>query len=138
MKKAFTILVAVLLSISAFSQLDRAYMIQVAKYNESLDTWKWGEAQKVNLKFTMQTNHIKINDDYGTQIWTYEDLGQKSGYDDDGDAYKKHVWNAYDEKNRKCRFTMLWYTDGVKLVTYTIQYSDIAFRYYISTNKDYE
>lgn len=125
-----------MISLSVFGQLDRAYMLQVATYNSSRDTWIWGEAQTVNLRFTMETNHVKIDDENGTQIWTYEDLGKKSGYDDDGDAYSKHVWNAYDEKNRKCRFTMLWYTSGVKLVTYTIQYSDFAFRYYISTKKE--
>lgn len=135
MKNMLTLFL-LMISLSVFGQLDRAYMLQVATYNSSRDTWIWGEAQTVNLRFTMETNHVKIDDENGTQIWTYEDLGKKSGYDDDGDAYSKHVWNAYDEKNRKCRFTMLWYTSGVKLVTYTIQYSDFAFRYYISTKKE--
>jgi hypothetical protein len=136
MKKAFTLLVATLLTLSSFAQLDKAYMIQVARYNKTIGDWKWDEPENVNLRFTIETNYIKIHDEYGTKLWTYEDLGEKSGYDDDGDSYKKHVWLAYDEKNRKCRFTMLWYTSGVKLVTYTIQYSDIAFRYYISTNNN--
>lgn len=136
MKKALTLLLATLFTLSSFAQLDKAYMIQVARYNKYVGTWKWDEPENVNLRFTIETNYIKIHDEYGTKLWTYEDLGTKSAYDDDGDAYSKHVWNAYDEKNRKCRFTMLWYTNRVKLVTYTIQYSDIAFRYYISTNNN--
>lgn len=135
MKKLSFLLLALLLTLSSFAQLDRAYMLQVAKYNEIKKEWVWGAAQDINLRFTMETNFIKINDDYGTKLWTYEDLGQSDHYDDDGDPYSKHVWNAYDEKNRKCRFTMLWYTTPrVRIVTYTIQYSDVAFRYYISNN----
>ena len=135
MKKLSFLLLALLLTLSSFAQLDRAYMMQVAKYNEIKKEWVWGATQDINLRFTMETNFIKINDNYGTKLWTYEDLGQSDHYDDDGDPYSKHVWNAYDEKNRKCRFTMLWYTTPrVRIVTYTIQYSDVAFRYYISNN----
>lgn len=123
-----------MLTFSSFAQLNRVYSMQMAKYNQTTGSWVWGPIKDVDLRFTMESNFLKINDEYGTRIWTYEDLGEKSGYDDDGDPYTVHVWNAYDEKNRKCRFTMLWYTTPrVKIVTYTIQYSDIAFRYYIST-----
>ena len=135
MKKLSFLLLALLLTLSSFAQLDRAYMMQVAKYNEIKKEWVWGTAQDINLRFTMETNFIKINDNYGTKLWTYEDLGQSDHYDDDGDPYSKHSWLAYDEKNRKCKFMMLWYTTPrVRIVTYTIQYSDIAFRYYISNN----
>ena len=130
MKKTFIFLVAILLTLAATAQ--KAYMMQVARYSKTAENWKWDEPDNVNLRITIENNYVKIHDEYGTKLWTYEDLGEKSGYDDDGDAYKKHVWMAYDEKNRKCRFTMLWYTNEVRLVTYTIQYNDIAFRYYIS------
>ena len=111
-------------------------MLQVARYNKTIGTWKWDDPDNVNLPITIENNYVKIHDEYGTKLWTYEDLGEKKAIDDDGDAYTKHVWNAYDEKNKKCRFTMLYYTSGVKLVTYTIQYTDIAFRYYITHNND--
>ena len=134
MKKLLFVLLGLFITLSSYAQLDRAYMLQVAKYNQSTDSWVWGAGQEVDLRFTMENNFIKIHDEYGTKLWTYEDLGQTNHHDDDGDPYSKYVWNAYDEKNRKCRFTMLWYTTPrVKIVTYTIQYSDIAFRYYIST-----
>lgn len=136
MKKALTFLVATLITLSAFTQPTKAYMLQVARYNKTIGTWKWDDPDNVNLPITIENNYVKIHDEYGTKLWTYEDLGEKKAIDDDGDAYTKHVWNAYDEKNKKCRFTMLYYTSGVKLVTYTIQYSDIAFRYYITHNND--
>lgn len=134
MKKLSLLLLGVIISITSFGQLDRAYMLQVATYNEVENTWIWNRGQEVNLRFTIENNFIKIHDEYGTRIWTYEDLGQTNHYDDDGDPYSKHVWNAYDEKNRKCKFIMLWYTTSrIRLVTYSIQYSDMVFRYYIST-----
>jgi len=133
MKKLTCLLLGMIITLSSFAQLDRAYSMQVAKYNQVTGAWTWSQTKDVNLKFTFEGSYIKIHDDYGTRLWTYEDLGETSGYDDDGDSYNKHVWNAYDEKNRKCRFTMLWYTNGIKLVTYTVQYGDYAFRYYIST-----
>lgn len=133
MKKLLFVLLGLIITLSSYAQLDRAYSLQVAKYNKTTGIWVWGDPTDVDLRFTFEGSYIRIHDEYGTRIWTYEDLGETSGYDDDGDSYKKHVWMAYDEKNRKCRFTMLWYTSGVKLVTYTVQYNDYAFRYYIST-----
>lgn len=134
MKKLLCLLLGAMLTLSSYAQLDRAYSLQVAKYNKITGVWVWGDPTDVDLRFTFEGSYIRIHDEYGTRLWTYEDLGETGGYDDDGDSYKKHVWMAYDEKNRKCRFTMLWYTSGVKLVTYTVQYNDYAFRYYISTN----
>lgn len=136
MKKAFIFLVATLFTICSFGQPTKAYMLQMAKYNKTMGGWKWNEPDNVDLTITIENNYVKIHDEYGTKLWTYEDLGEKKAIDDDGDAYTKHVWNAYDEKNKKCRFTMLYYTSGVKLVTYTIQYSDVAFRYYITHNNN--
>jgi len=133
MKKLLCVLLGLIITLSSYAQLDRAYSMQVARYNEITAKWVWGAAQDVNLRFTFEGSYIRIHDEYGTRLWTYEDLGETSGYDDDGDSYKKRVWNAFDEKNKRCRFTMLWYTNGIKLVTYTVQYSDYAFRYYIST-----
>lgn len=116
-------------------QLERAFSIQTGKYDKSLKKWNWTKAEDVNLRFTFDNNYIKINDEYGTRVYTYEDEGETTGYDDDGDKYSRHVWKALDEKNRKCRFIMLWYTN-IKLLTYTIMYSDFAFRYYISTEPE--
>lgn len=134
MKKLLFVLLGLIITLSSYAQLDRAYSLQVAKYNQTTGAWVWGDPTDVDLRFTFEGSYIRIHDEYRTRLWTYEDLGETSGYDDDGDSYKKHVWMAYDEKNRKCRFTMLWYTSGVKLVIYTVQYNDYAFRYYISTN----
>jgi hypothetical protein len=60
-------------------------------------------------------------------------LGEKSGYDGDNDAYKTHSWLAVDEKNRKCKFVMTWYTN-ISLTVYTVIYNDIGFRFYMKTN----
>lgn len=116
-------------------ELDRAYSIQTGKYDKYLKKWNWTKAEDVNLRFTFDGNYIKINDDYGTRIYTYEDLGETFEYDGDGDRFGKHVWKALDEKNRKCMFVMIWYKT-IKLVTYTVMYSDVAFRYYISTETE--
>ena len=133
MKKTITFLLAILIAATSFAQkYDKAFQIQIGKYDEYKKTWKWSNPEDVDLQFTLDGNLVRINDEHGTRIWTYEDLGEASGYDDDGDKYKKHTWKAYDEKNRRCNFVMLWYTT-VKLVVYTISYSDVAFRYYIST-----
>lgn len=136
MKKITTLLLALFVSLMSFSQpFERVYKLQVGTYNEYTKVWTWKKAQDVDLRFTMEGNLVKVNDEYGTRVWTYEDLGEDSGYDNDGDQFKKRSWRAYDEKNRKCHFVMLWYT-SIKLVLYTISYSDFAFRYYISTENE--
>lgn len=136
MKKISTLAIALLIAITSFSQqFEKVYQLQVGKYNQYSKTWDWQKAESVDLRFNMEGNFVRINDEYGTRIWTYEDLGETGGYDTDGDRYKKHTWKAYDEKNRRCNFVMLWYTT-IRLVVYTISYSDIAFRYYISTESE--
>lgn len=112
--------------------LDHAYALQAGKYDKYAKKWTWSKAEDVDLRFTFDGNYIKILDEYKTRIYTYEDQGETTGYDDDGDRYTKHVWKALDEKNRKCMFVMIWYKE-IKLVTYSVIYSDYAFRYYIST-----
>lgn len=115
--------------------LDHAYGLQTGKYDKYLKKWTWKERIDVDLRFTFDGNYVKIHDEYGTRIYTYEDEGRTTAYDDDGDQYSKQVWKALDEKNRKCMFIMLWYK-SIKLVTYTVMYSDFAFRYYISTETE--
>lgn len=115
--------------------LDHAYSLQAGKYDKYLKKWNWSKAEDVDLNFSFDGNYIKIHDEYGTRIYTYEDEGETSGYDDDGDRFSRHVWKALDEKNRKCMFIMLWYKN-IKLVTYTVMYSDYAFRYYITTQRE--
>lgn len=123
------------LCLTQAQQLERAYSIQTGKYDKTLQKWNWTKAEDVNLRFTFDNNYIRINDEYGTKVYTYEDEGETTGYDSDGDKYSRRVWKAFDEKNRRCRFIMLWYT-GIKLVTYTILYNDYAFRYFISTEPE--
>lgn len=115
--------------------LDHAFSLQTGKYDKYLKKWNWSKAEDVDLNFSFDGNYIKIHDEYGTRIYTYEDEGETTGYDDDGDRYTRHVWKALDEKNRKCMFIMLWYK-SIKLVTYTVMYSDYAFRYYITTQRE--
>lgn len=136
MKKIITFALALLIAITSNAQSTiRAYQLQVGKYSEYTKEWTWSKSADVNLIVSLEGNFVKINDDYGTKIWTYEDLGEKSGYDGDGDKYTKHTWKAFDEKNRKCNFVMLWYST-IKLTVYTISYSDFAFRYYVTKESE--
>lgn len=131
--KNLLLLFAIILCTSVFAQkYERVYSLQTGKYNKYLKKWDWDKGQDCDLRFSMDGNFVKVNDEAGTRLWTYEDLGEDVGYDEDGDRYKKHTWRAYDEKNRRCFFMMMWYTN-IKLVTYNMIYSDFAFRYYIST-----
>jgi len=120
--------------ISIAQKYDRAIMLQVGKYDESRRKWDWSKPEEVNLEFTLEGNLVKIDDEHGTKLWTYEDQGEESGYDKDGDKYTKRTWKAFDENNRKCMFVMLWYRD-LSTVVYTVIYGDVAFRYYIDKPK---
>ncbi len=134
-KKLALLLLATLAFASSWAQFDRAYAMQVGKYNEYSKKWTWDDMKDISLRFTMDGNFLKINDEAGTKLWTYEDQGEKTGVDGDGDRYKRHTWKAFDEKNRKCIFMMTWY-EQPRLVYYSIFYSDFAFRYYISTETE--
>ena len=127
---AFAIAMAAATTSTAQSSY-RVYSMQFGKYSEYAKKWSWDDPVDVSLRATLDGNLVRINDEAGTKIWTYEDLGQKSGVDADGDSYRRHNWRGYDEKNRKCLFTITWYVQP-RLTYYTIIYSDFAFRYYIN------
>ena len=59
MKKALTFLVATLFTLSAFTQPTKAYMLQVARYNKTIGTWKWDDPDNVNLPITIENNLAK-------------------------------------------------------------------------------
>ena len=135
MKKTILLLCLLFGSLLTYAQ---KYMnvthLQPGVYNEYSKTWKWGKTEAIDLQITLSGSDIYVNDKAETHVRTYEDLGSKTSYDEDGDKYTLHTWRAIDEKQRKCLFLMTLFQD-LKLEIYTIVYSDYGFRYYINTSK---
>ena len=135
MKKLLLIIAVFFISLTPYAQqYVRATHLQPGIYNDATKKWKWGETQPVdNIDITLKGNNVYVDNKAQTHITTYEDMGSKTAYDEDGDKYTLHTWKAVDEKQRKCLFLMTTYTD-LKLEIYSIIYSDMGFRYYIFTN----
>ena len=132
MKKTLILFVFTILGICVNAQkLYKVSNIQGGVYNKYQKKWDWGKTEEVDLTITLFGNNIYVNDEAQTHITTYEDLGEKISYDDDGDKYRMHTWRAVDEKQRRCLFTMVFYMT-IDLEVYTVIYSDFGFRYYIS------
>lgn len=108
------------------------YAVQLGKFNEYTQKWKWDATETLDQQFTITLNKnvVSIDNKNLTTLFTYEDLGEKYGTDEEGDRYRVHAWMAYDQEKRKCKFSMLWYTN-LSLEVYTVMYSDYGFRYYI-------
>jgi hypothetical protein len=135
MKKLLLIIAVFFISLTPYAQqYVRATHLQPGIYNEKTKKWDWGVTQPVdNIDITLKGNNVYIDNKAQTHITSYEDMGSKTSYDEDGDKYTLHTWKAVDEKQRKCLFLMTTYID-LKLEIYSIIYSDMGFRYYISTN----
>jgi hypothetical protein len=132
MKKILFLLLFV--SNFAFGQkLEYTYQVQAGAWNKYQQKWDWEPVKDEELTIKLDGQKVIIYNNANTVITTYEDLGEKSGYDSDNDAYKTHSWLAVDDKNRKCKFVMTWYTN-ISLTVYTIIYNDIGFRFYMKTN----
>jgi hypothetical protein len=133
MKKLLFLLLFV--SNFAFAQdFEYTYKVQAGTWNKYQEKWDWDPVKDQEIKIKLDGSKVYIYNNANTVITTYEDLGEKSGYDDDNDAYKTHSWLAVDDKRRKCRFVMTWYSD-IPLIVYTVIYNDIGFRFYIRNNK---
>jgi len=132
-------LLALLLLISSFAFSQRnetTYQVQAGIFSQYAQKWNWNEALNEQIDIKLEGSSIYIYNKNNTVITTYEDLGEKRGYDDDNDAYKTHTWLAYDNKNRKCKFMMTWYeSDDLPIMIYSVIYNDVAFRYYIRRTK---
>jgi len=135
MKKLLLITALFFLSLISYAQIYvKATHLQPGIYNEKTKKWDWGVTQPVdNIDITLKGNNVYIDNKAQTHITSYEDMGSKTSYDEDGDKYTLHTWKAVDEKQRKCLFLMTTYAE-LKLEIYSIIYSDMGFRYYISTN----
>jgi hypothetical protein len=133
MKKLLFLLLFV--SNLAFAQkTEYAYKAQSGTYDKSEQKWIWDELQESEMSIKLDGAKVYLENKSNTVLTTYEKITTKSGVDDDGDSYKLHTWYAYDDKNRKCKFSMLYY-DNIPLVVYSVFYNDVAFRFYIRNNK---
>ena len=122
-------------STSVFSQkIETTYQVQYGTYNKYSKQWSWNDALDREIEIKLDKSIVYIYNNANTILYTYEDMGEKNDYDKDGDKYKTHTWRAYDDKNRKCLFMMTWYVD-IKLIVYSVIYSDTGFRFYIKTNE---
>lgn len=134
MKKTLTLIFFASLCLNTFAQKTyRVTNLQGGVYNEYTKKWNWGKTESVDLTFLLKSNNIYINDQAETRLTTYEFLGEKTDYDEDGDKYTVNSWRAVDERNRKCLFVMYFYTE-LNFNLFCIIYSDFGFRYYIQKN----
>jgi len=127
--KKLLIIALLFVSATAFSQKSYSiFRMQTGKYNGK--SWTWALPRDINMTATLSGIHVFISDQADTHITTYEDLGEKADTDNDGTPYTSHSWKAYDEKNRKCLFSMQNYKEESYLIYY-IMYNDMCFRYYV-------
>ena len=128
--KKLLIIALLFVSATAFSQTSYSiFKMQKGKYNGK--SWDWSLPRNIKMTATLSGDHLFISDQADTHITTYEDLGENSDIDNDGTPYISHSWKAYDEKNRKCLFSMQNYKEE-NYIVYYIMYNDICFRYYVS------
>jgi hypothetical protein len=132
-----TMFIAIFLFVSncLFAQsYSEAFRVQLGTYDKLKSKWEWGKAEDRNIEFKLDGVKVYIYNNANTILTTYEDLGEESKYDEDGDPYKIHKWRATDDQLRKCIFYMVYYKE-LPIIIYTVMYNDIAFRFYIRNNK---
>lgn len=132
-----TTILALLLFVSTFSfsqKYETTYQVQSGTYNKYSKEWNWAGALDREIEIKLDKSVVYIYNNANTILYTYEDLGEKTDYDKDGDKYKMHTWRAYDDKNRKCLFIMTFY-ENISLIVYSVIYNDTGFRFYIKSNK---
>jgi hypothetical protein len=136
MKKIKMVLLALLslVTTSVFSQsYDKTSMMEIGTWNTYTREWDWESPVIIDFIIKINGKKIYINDAAKTVITVYGESQIDKSYNDQGERYVCNTWDAYDEKNRKCKF-MMSYIPGKSLMVYLVIYSDIALRYYCPQN----
>jgi hypothetical protein len=128
---AFLMLIA---TTATFSQTKMyAYGLEHGSWNASAEKWEFNNYRKVNLAISIYSNAIYINDAAQTSFRVESYEGERKDRTSDGELYTANAWGCYDEKNRRCTFSIVKYHTTQDILI-TIRYNNYSFRYYVRSN----
>ena len=134
MKKLIIALTFIVATTTAFAQTKLyAYALEHGSWNSYSKKWEFNELQKVNLIISVFTNAVTINDAAQTSLTIETFEGEKNDKTYEGEPYTSNAWACFDEKNRRCTFSMIKYHTTKDLLV-TVRYNNYSFRYYIRSN----
>jgi hypothetical protein len=127
MKKLIAIAAILFAFTSATKAQSTFYATSVSdgSYNTSTGQYEWTAARSANLRFTVSTSTISIDN----EVHSTFHLGAQtlnSRYNDGTHAYQ---WNATDQNGVSCSVKITVYKDGSELMA--VFYSDVAAAYAI-------
>ena len=131
MKKLFflSMLIAASITVTAQSTYS-AYKSQMGRWNTYTKEWEWEASVTCNLTFTFYAKKIFVNDKANSEYTVYEDEGETTSYNNDGDKYTQHTWRCYDERNRNVFFSITNYINlGINVCS--VMYNDVCYKYYM-------
>jgi hypothetical protein len=130
MKKVMTVLVMMVISLSAFSQtvINTNYN-RVGTWDALAEKWSYGEWQSNDITFTSTATGISVSDDSKSLYTFISEREKTTGKTNDGSSYTSYRWNCLDEKGRNCRFIIVIYNK--KDFKVSVMYDDIVINYTI-------
>jgi hypothetical protein len=131
MRKPLTVTFVLLSLIGSAQKYDEVYRVQ--SYIKRNDKWEIELDKPVKLEIKLQDNDLYILDEADTHLVCYQYEGKSEGVDDDNDKYISKTWLAYDERGKRCKFSIQTYKNIPLIILYTF-YNDVYFRYYIKGN----
>jgi hypothetical protein len=133
--KNLLLIIALITFNSCFSQSKDwvSYRNSVAEWSDYSDKWIWSEIKFANIPVIIDKGLVKLENKSQSYYTTYRDLGEKITYTNDNPKVKvsTHSWLAIDKDGKRCKFSMAFIeSDEYDPLTITIQYDDIALRFY--------
>lgn len=135
MKKLLLLIVfsLTLVMSSVAQQYKQVSKIEIGTWSTYVRKWIWESPVPTDMILKLSGSHVYISDQAKTHIVTYGPMEESSGYNNEGYYYNSNRWKSYDEKGRKCYFSING-IEELNLIIYAIMYDDVVFRYYCYQN----
>jgi hypothetical protein len=132
MKKVITVLVMIVISLSAFSQsVISTSSSRIGKWNALTEEWNFDSWTSNNITFTSTSTGMSVNDNANSYYTFTSPRKMTKGKLNSGKSYTAYIWNCLDENLVVCTFVLSFY--GVKQDDFkiSVMYSNMSIEYTI-------
>lgn len=106
------------------------YKLEGAVFDTTKNVYVWTISMPTSMEMKVESNNIFVTDQANTRITTNKIIKETNETDEKGEKFKKCVWDATDESDKKCNFYMMVY-EGKPDTVYMLVYKEYVIKYYV-------
>ena len=108
------------------------YKLEGAIFDTTKNVYVWTISMPTSMEMRVESNNIFVTDQANTRITTNKIIKETNEIDEKGERFKKRVWDATDESDKKCSFYMMVY-EGKPDTVYMLVFKEYIIKYYVKS-----